>query len=82
MPFDHELSEQDIAFLSRILTTLARNLDRLEPSRRLCALNLLMKVAIARDAREVVIPPMDDLDKSQDDEPEPEPEGYPGSVYS
>lgn len=82
MPHDQELSEQDVAFMSSVLKTLARNLDKLEPARRLCALNLLLKLTIARDARDAIIPPMNDLVKSEDDEAEPEEERCPGSIQS
>lgn len=58
---ENNLSQSDVTYLANIIDVLTKNFDRLDKSRQLTTLNLVMKLAFLRDAREIIIPPMDDL---------------------
>ncbi len=67
---ENKMGKSDVAYLARVIGVLAKNFDKLDASRRLTTIKLLMRVAFMRDASEIVIPPMDDLET---DEPQPRP---------
>ena len=59
---EKEIDPQDAEFLRKIILKLYNNRKKLDASQRLTAVNLVLKLAITRDAAQLVIPPMDNLE--------------------
>lgn len=63
MHLDGDIDEGDLEYLAGVIGLLAANFCRLDRSRQLTTLNLILRVTVARDTCSIVIPPMDDLER-------------------
>lgn len=58
---ENNISKQDLNYFCNVIKVLQANYDRLDSSRQLTTINLLLRLAFTQDTQELVIPPMKDL---------------------